>query len=162
MYHSFGGAFCLHLRFRRANRTRKLLAVMCKRRSSIMTVGRPSGNGNLAHTKHNQPPSSYHVQYIVPSVYINERDEQIFVNSLYFFVNWLHMFQTIISPKHVEAVNEKIKTIHKNLCISLVYIHIAIRCKVHATSNTLSPSILNSVTVYRKNKRKIMSNIFRK
>ena len=27
------------------------------------------------------------------------------------------------SPKHVEPFNEKIKTIHKNLCISLVYIH---------------------------------------
>ena len=32
------------------------------------------------------------------------------------------MFRTIISPKHVEPFNEKIKTIHKNLCISLVYI----------------------------------------
>ena len=30
------------------------------------------------------------------------------------------------SPKHLEPVNEKIKTIHKNLCISLVYIHTAI------------------------------------
>ena len=35
------------------------------------------------------------------------------------------MFRTIISPKHVEPFNEKIKIIHKNLCISLVYIHIA-------------------------------------
>ena len=29
------------------------------------------------------------------------------------------------SPKHVQPLNEKIKTIHKNLCISLVYIHIS-------------------------------------
>ena len=32
------------------------------------------------------------------SVYINQRDAQILVNSLYFFVNWLYMFRTIISP----------------------------------------------------------------
>jgi hypothetical protein len=38
-------------------------------------------------------------------------------------------------PKHVESVNEKIKIIHKNLCISLLYIHIAIWCTVHTTSN---------------------------
>ena len=29
------------------------------------------------------------------------------------------------SPKHVEPLNEKIKTIQKNVCISLVYIQIA-------------------------------------
>ena len=28
-----------------------------------------------------------------------------------------------MAPKNVERFNEKIKTIHKNLCISLVYIH---------------------------------------
>ena len=39
------------------------------------------------------------------------------------------------SPKHVEPFNEKIKTIHKNLCISFVYIHTAIWCTVHTTSN---------------------------
>ena len=57
-------------------------------------------------------------------MYINQLDAQILVNSLYFFVNWLYMFRTNDSPKHVEPVNEKIKTVHKNLCISLVYIHI--------------------------------------
>ena len=31
------------------------------------------------------------------------------------------------SPKHVEPFNERIKTIHKNLCISLVYIHIKLQ-----------------------------------
>ena len=35
------------------------------------------------------------------------------------------MFRTNDSPKHVEPFNEKMKTIHKNLCSSLVYIHIA-------------------------------------
>ena len=60
------------------------------------------------------------------------------------------MFRTIISPSsgatfnklysatgtsHVEPINAKIKIIHKNLCISLVYIHIAIWCTVHTTSN---------------------------
>ena len=58
------------------------------------------------------------------SVYINQRDAQIPVNSLYFFVKWLYMFRTNDSPKHVHPFNEKIKTIHKNLCISLIYIHI--------------------------------------
>ena len=32
------------------------------------------------------------------NVYINQRDAQILVNILYFFVNWLYMFRTIISP----------------------------------------------------------------
>ena len=40
------------------------------------------------------------------------------------------------SPKHVEPFNEKIKTIHNNFCIPLVYIHIAIRCTVHTTSKS--------------------------
>ena len=121
------------------------------------------------------------------NVCINQRDAQILVSSLYFFVKWPYMFRTIISPssgatfnklysatgtsgccmavaiqqpdvpactnctvqlikccswwwtndspKHVRPFNEKIKTTHKNLCISLVYIHIAILCTVHTTSN---------------------------
>jgi hypothetical protein len=114
------------------------------------------------------------------SVYINQRDAQILVNSLYFLVKWLYTFRTIISPssgvtfnklynaigvyssqtyrhkctnctvqlikcyswwwtddspKHVEPFNEKIKIIHNNLCISLIYVHIAIWCTVHTTSN---------------------------
>ena len=40
------------------------------------------------------------------------------------------------SPKHVEPFNEKIKNIHKNLCISLVYIHSAIWCTVYTPSNS--------------------------
>ena len=70
-------------------------------------------------------------------VYINQRDAQILANSLYFFVNWLYMFRTNDSPKHVEPINEKIKIIHKKLCTSLVCIHIAICCTVHTTSNWL-------------------------
>ena len=87
-------------------------------------------------------------------MYINQRDAQILANSLYSFVKWLYMFRTIISPssgatfnklystfvpvrlvaannspKNVEPFNEKIKTIRKNMCISLVYIHIA-KCKL--------------------------------
>jgi hypothetical protein len=116
------------------------------------------------------------------NVYINQRDAQILVNGLYFFVKWLYVFRNIISPssgatfnklyseigtcrylwllygyshttprrmvpaytnctvqfikcfswwwtnyspKRVEPLNEKLKTIHKNLCISLVYVHIS-------------------------------------
>ena len=32
------------------------------------------------------------------TVYINQRDAQILVNSLYFVVKWLYMFRTIIIP----------------------------------------------------------------
>ena len=39
------------------------------------------------------------------------------------------------SPKHVEPFNEKMKTIHKNLCIAFVYIHIAIWCTVYTMSD---------------------------
>ena len=39
----------------------------------------------------------YHASYY--NVYINQRDAQILVNSLYFyFLKWLYMFRTIISP----------------------------------------------------------------
>ena len=55
--------------------------------------------------------------------YINQRDAQILVNSLHFYVKWLYMFRTNDNPKHVQPFNVKIKTIHKNLCSSLVYIH---------------------------------------
>ena len=47
------------------------------------------------------------------NAYINQREAQILVNSLYFFVKWLYMFRTNDSPKHVESFNEKIKIIHK-------------------------------------------------
>ena len=38
----------------------------------------------------------YRVSYC--NVYINQRDAQILVNSPYFFVKWLYMCRTIISP----------------------------------------------------------------
>ena len=51
------------------------------------------------------------------------------------FIKCCFWWWTNDSPKHVEPCNEKIKTINRNLCISLVYIHIAIWCTVHTTSN---------------------------
>ena len=42
------------------------------------------------------------------------------------------------SLKLVEPINEKLKIIHKNLCITLVYIHTAIWCAVHTMSNYTS------------------------
>ena len=71
------------------------------------------------------------------NVYTNQRDAQILVNNLYFFVKWPYMFRTNDSPKHVKPFNEKIKIIHKNLCTSLVCLHIAIWCTVHTTSNRI-------------------------
>ena len=72
------------------------------------------------------------------NVYINQRDIQILGNNLYFFVKWLYMFRTIISPSSGATFNKlynaigicryvwllyTVKIIHKNLWISLVYIH---------------------------------------
>ena len=96
-----------------------------------------------------------YVPCIVLQCVDKQRDAQILVNSLYFFVKWVYGFQTIISPspgatfnklyssigncavqlikccswwwtndspKHLVPFNEKIKTIHKNLCVFLVLI----------------------------------------
>ena len=40
------------------------------------------------------------------NVYINERGAQILVNNLYFFVKWLYMFRTIISPSSGATFNK--------------------------------------------------------
>ena len=40
------------------------------------------------------------------NVYINQRDTQILVNSLYFFVKWLYMFRTTISPSSGATFNK--------------------------------------------------------
>ena len=40
------------------------------------------------------------------NVYINHRDAQILVNSPYFFVKWLYMFRTIISPSSGATFNK--------------------------------------------------------
>ena len=152
----------------------------------------------------------YHASYC--NVYINQWDAQILVNNLYFFVKWLYMFRTIISPssrasfnklysaigtfmpvhltavwiqqglyphssqtyqhectnctvqlikccpwwwtndspKYVEPINKKIKIIHKNLCSSLVYIHIAIRRTVHTTSNHSQTSRFSDRHLYTR------------
>ena len=37
---------------------------------------------------------------------INQRDTQILVNSLYFFVKWLYMFRTIISSSSGATLNK--------------------------------------------------------
>ena len=73
------------------------------------------------------------------NVYINQRYAQILVSSLSFFFKWLYMFRTIVSPSSGTTFNKlysatgtcryvwllySSQTIHKNLCISLVYIHI--------------------------------------
>ena len=39
------------------------------------------------------------------NVYINQRDAQILVNNLYFFVKWLYMFRTIIAPSSGATFN---------------------------------------------------------
>ena len=39
------------------------------------------------------------------NAYINQRVAQILVNSLYFFVNWIYMFRTIISPSSGATFN---------------------------------------------------------
>ena len=41
------------------------------------------------------------------NVYINQRNAHTFVNSLYlFFVNWLYIFRTIISPSSGTTINK--------------------------------------------------------
>ena len=40
------------------------------------------------------------------NVYINQRDAEIHVNSLYFFVKWLYMFRTVISPSSGATFNK--------------------------------------------------------
>ena len=40
------------------------------------------------------------------NVYINQRDAQILVNSVYFFVKWLYMFGTIIIPSSGATFNK--------------------------------------------------------
>ena len=40
------------------------------------------------------------------NVYINQRDAQILVNNLYFFIKWLYMFRAIISPSSGTTFNK--------------------------------------------------------
>ena len=83
----------------------------------------------------------YRASYCI--VYINQRDAQVFVINLYLFFNCLYMFRTIISPSWGATFNKlysaigtcryvwlqqdvPVCTIHKNLCISLVYVLITV------------------------------------
>ena len=40
------------------------------------------------------------------NLYINQRDAQVLMNSLYFFVKWLYAFRTIISPSSGATFNK--------------------------------------------------------
>ena len=53
-------------------------------------------------------------------MYINQRDAQILVNSLYFFVNWLYMFRTIISPSPGATFNKLYSAIGTFVPVRLV------------------------------------------
>ena len=39
-------------------------------------------------------------------IYVNQRDAQIIVNGLCFFLKWLYMFRTIISPSSGATFNK--------------------------------------------------------
>ena len=45
-------------------------------------------------------------------MYINQRDAQILMNNLYFFVKWLYMFRTIISPSSGATFNKLCSAVH--------------------------------------------------
>ena len=66
------------------------------------------------------------------------------------FCSW---WWTNDSPKHVEPINEKIKIIHKNMCISLVYIHISIWFTVHTASSRnmycFTANILEAMNMFK-------------
>ena len=62
---------------------------------------------------------------------IQQPDVPAYTNCTVQLIKCCSWWWTNDSPKHVEPFNEKIKTIHKNLCISLVYIHIALRQYLH-------------------------------
>ena len=64
----------------------------------------------------------YHEPYC--NVYINQRDAQILVNSLnLFFVKWLYMFQTIISPSSGATFNKlyRARPGTSDCCMARVY-----------------------------------------
>ena len=45
------------------------------------------------------------------NVYINQRDAHILVIRLYFFIKWLYMFRTIISPSSGATFNKQYSAI---------------------------------------------------
>ena len=48
----------------------------------------------------------YIYTYCSSNMYINQRDAQVLVNCLYFFVKWLYMFRTIIRPSSGATFNK--------------------------------------------------------
>ena len=54
-------------------------------------------------------------------VYINQRDARILVNCLYFFVKWLYMFRTIISPSSGATFNKLYSAIGTCRYVWLLY-----------------------------------------
>ena len=54
-------------------------------------------------------------------VNINQRDAQILVNNLYFFVKWFYMFRTIISPSSGAKFNKLYSAIGTRRYVWLLY-----------------------------------------
>ena len=54
-------------------------------------------------------------------MYINQQDAQILVNSPCFFINWLYMFQTIISPSLGATFNKLYSAIGTCWYVWLLY-----------------------------------------
>ena len=60
------------------------------------------------------------VKYI-DNVYINQRDAQILVNTLCFFVKWLYMFRTTVSPSSGATFNNLYSAIGTFRYVWLLY-----------------------------------------
>ena len=73
------------------------------------------------------------------NVYINQQDTQILVNSLYFFIKWLYMFQSIISPSSGA-------TFKKNCTLKLVHAGTSACCMTIAIQQADVPSKLAKPT----------------
>jgi hypothetical protein len=69
------------------------------------------------------------------------------------YVWLLYGYRKDCSPKHVEPINEKIKIIHKNLCISLIYIHIQRNKFYHIKNNSVKYVQRHLNSPYANNKR---------
>ena len=46
------------------------------------------------------------------NVYTNQRDAQVLVNNLYFFVNWLYIFRTVISQSSGATFHKLYRAVH--------------------------------------------------
>ena len=57
------------------------------------------------------------------NVYINQKDAQILVNTLYFFVKWLYMFWTIISPSSRATFSKLYSAIGTVVQVRLYQLH---------------------------------------